>query len=90
MPDDLRQRYADAIRSAADQSIVGEWVCCDPVNPDHDLCVKGDIARQMLRAVLTDDPEKLFVPSSILDAVMAVRDEELAELRRLVAHPPGR
>jgi hypothetical protein len=79
--DDLRHRYAEAIRTAADFSIVGEWICCNPVNPEHDLCVKGDIARQMLAAVLADDPERLFVPSKLVDAVMAVRDEELERLR---------
>ncbi|MEU6725509.1 hypothetical protein ABZ917_17520 [Nonomuraea wenchangensis] len=85
MSDDLRKRYAEAIRAAAEYAILGEWICCDPVNPEHDLCVKGDIARQMLRAVLADDPEALFVPSGVLDALMAVRDEELSELREQVA-----
>ncbi|MER6942511.1 hypothetical protein ABT294_00685 [Nonomuraea sp. NPDC000554] len=81
MADDLRHRYAEAIRTAADFSIVGEWICCEPVNPEHDLCVKGDIARQMLAAVLADDCETLFVPSKLVDAVKAVRDEELQALR---------
>ncbi|MEU4578965.1 hypothetical protein [Nonomuraea sp. NPDC023979] len=80
---DYRRRIAEAIRAAADCPIVAEWICCDPVNPDHDLCVKGDIARQMLRAVLADDEEKLYLPSGIVDAVLAVRDEEL---ERAVAH----
>ncbi|MFF0864185.1 hypothetical protein ACFYUV_20670 [Nonomuraea sp. NPDC003560] len=85
MADDLRRRYAEAIRSAADFSIMGEWICCDPINPDHELCVQGGIARQMLAAVLTDDPERLFVPSKLVNAVMAVRDEGMESLRELAA-----
>lgn len=81
MADDLRHRYAEALATAADFSIIGEWICCEPINLDHDLCVKGDIARQMLRAVLADDPDRLFVPSGLVGAVMAVRDEELERLR---------
>jgi hypothetical protein len=79
--EDLRQRIAEAIRGAADYPIVAEWICCDPVKPDHDLCVQGDAARKMLRAVLADDPEVLFLPSGVVDAVMAVRDEELERLK---------
>ncbi|WP_214322070.1 hypothetical protein [Nonomuraea sediminis] len=73
----LRRQYAAAIREAADYSIVGEWICCDPVNPDHELCFKADIARQMLAAVLADDPDRLFVPSRLADAVMAINDQYL-------------
>src|SRR5690606_9312085 len=78
---DYRDRVAEALRAAAEYSIVGEWICCDPINPDHELCVKGDIARQMLRAVLADDEEVLFVPSKVVDVVLAVPNPELERLR---------
>ncbi|MFD7999887.1 hypothetical protein [Streptomyces mirabilis] len=64
--------------AAAEQHIVAEWICCEPVNPKHQLCAKGQAALSMVRSLLVDaDPEQAWNPAApLLDAV-------LAELRRM-------
>lgn len=55
----------------AEHHIVAEWICCEPINPEHDLCVQGDATRQMVKALLVDDPEAIR-PAPLLDAVLPV------------------
>lgn len=58
----------------AEQHIVAEWICCEPVEPGHTLCAKGYAALGMVKTLLVDgDPEKVWNPSApLLDAVLAV------------------
>lgn len=51
----------------AEQYIVAEWICCDPVEPKHHLCAKGHAALAMVKTLLVDsDPV-----APLLDAVLA-------------------
>jgi hypothetical protein len=60
--------------AVAEHNIIAEWICCEPINPEHDLCVQGDATRQMVKALLVDDPEAAR-PAPLLDAVLAVLPE---------------
>ncbi|MFE2967542.1 hypothetical protein ACFXKC_28490 [Streptomyces sp. NPDC059340] len=57
----------------AEQHIVAEWICCEPVDPKHELCSKGQAAIDMARSLLVDaDPAKAWNPAApLLDAVLA-------------------
>ena len=70
----LREQVADALRGAFDTAITAEWICCDPVRTDHDLCSRADIMRKAVRGLLTDDPDYdiPLMRSAVLDAVMDV------------------
>ncbi|MFG3170610.1 hypothetical protein [Streptomyces sp. NPDC048200] len=57
--------------AVAEHNIVAEWICCEPINPDHELCVQGDATRRMVKALLVDDPEAIR-PAPLLDTVVAV------------------
>ncbi len=81
---DLREQIAEALRTTVDDQIVAEWICCDPVRADHEMCSKADAARQMARTLLTDDPEWYDDGAPVLDAVMAVVQPELNRLHFLV------
>src|SRR5206468_1828976 len=58
----------------AEHHIVAEWICCEPLDPKHDLCAQGYAALGMARTLLVDsDPEQAWNPAApVLDAVMAV------------------
>jgi hypothetical protein len=60
--------------AVAEHRIVAEWICCEPINPKHDLCVQGDATLRMVKALLVDDPEAIR-PAPLLDAVLAVLPE---------------
>jgi hypothetical protein len=60
--------------AVAEHNIIAEWICCEPINPEHDLCVQGDATRQMVKALLVDDPEAAR-PAPLLNAVLAVLPE---------------
>lgn len=87
LPVSLRDRIAPILRDAIDRQLIAEWICCNPVNREHELCSYGDDAREALGPVLADDPG--FPPSRlVMDAVMAVvgpvladRDDEIARLQ---------
>ena len=55
--------------ATAEHHTVAEWICCDPINPDHALCAQGGAALRMLQALLVDDPEA-WKPAPLLDEVM--------------------
>ncbi|MGW1961791.1 hypothetical protein ACWCPD_16120 [Streptomyces sp. NPDC001935] len=65
-----RAALAAHLWAVAEHHIVAEWICCEPINPEHDLCVQGDATRQMVKALLVDDPEAIR-PAPLLDAVLA-------------------
>jgi hypothetical protein len=79
--DGLRTRIADALRESIDTQIVAEWVCCDPVRPDHALCTAADQARRMVAGLLADDPDRHPERSPVLDAVLGVVGPEVQYLR---------
>jgi hypothetical protein len=60
--------------AVAEHNIIAEWICCEPIKPKHDLCVQGEATRQMVKALLVDDPEAAR-PAPHLDAVLAVPPE---------------
>lgn len=58
----------------AEHHIVAEWICCEPLQPGHDLCAQGYTALGMVKTLLVDgDPEKAWNPSApLLDAVLGL------------------
>lgn len=66
-----RAAIAAHLWQIAEHHTVAEWICCDPIDPAHDLCVQGGVALQMLKALLVDDLEA-WKPAPLLDAVMAL------------------
>jgi hypothetical protein len=66
----LRDHIAKALWSAAEHNVIAEWICCDPIDPKHGLCVQGDAALRMLKALIVDDPEA-WKPAPLPDAVLA-------------------
>lgn len=76
-PTDLRAQVAARLWEVAEHNIIAEWICCDPIDPTHQLCVKGDATLLMTKALLVDSPEA-WKPAPLLDAVME-------ELRRMAA-----
>lgn len=77
---DLRAKIAEALRATFDREAIGEWICCDPINPNHILCQQGDTTRTMARALLADDPDAFPERSRVVDAVMGVVEARLNEL----------
>lgn len=71
-PGDLRERIGVTLRDVFDHRIIAEWICCDPINPEHDLCARGQAAREMVASLLEDDQTRGGSPSPILDAVLPV------------------
>lgn len=76
---DDRAALAEKLWQIAEHHIVAEWICCEPLEPRHELCAKGYAALGMARTLLVDsDPEKAWNPAApVLDAVLA----ELAAAR---------
>lgn len=65
----LRAEVAARLWQVAKHKIIAEWICCDPIDPKHQLCVKGDATLRMTKALLVDSPEA-WEPAPLLDAVM--------------------
>ncbi|WP_282084063.1 hypothetical protein [Streptomyces tendae] len=56
----------------AERHIVAEWICCEPLEPGHDLCAKGYEALGMVKSLLVDaDPGEAWNPSAPLLSVLA-------------------
>ena len=64
-----RAAVSAALWAASEHHTVAEWICCDPIDPAHALCVQGGAALRMLKALLVDDPEA-WKPAPLLDEVM--------------------
>lgn len=69
-PQALRAHVSRRLVQLAEERCVAEWICCDPVDPTHLLCVQGNAARRMLTGLLTDDEEVWPPTSELLDEVM--------------------
>lgn len=64
----------------AEHHIVAEWICCEPLEPRHDLCTQGYAALGMAKTLLVDsDPKEAWNPAApLLDAIIG----DLEQLRR--------
>lgn len=67
----LRRAVSAKLWQVAEQTIIAEWICCEPLDPTHTLCAKGYSTLRMVRALLVDDPEA-WRPAPLLDAVMGL------------------
>ncbi len=85
---DLHRRYADAMWKAAEYVIVAELICCDPINPAHDLCVTGDAVRKLVHQLIYNTPD-VASSAELTDAVLAVRDDELSRALRIADYHAG-
>jgi DNA-binding MarR family transcriptional regulator len=66
----MRKLASERLLAIALERTEREWICCDPIDVSHPLCVQGEATRTMLKALLTDD-ETVFPPNSdVLDEVM--------------------
>lgn len=65
-----RAAVSAALWAAAEHNTIAEWICCDPIDPNHHLCMQGGAALQMLKALLVDDPEA-WKSAPLLDTVMS-------------------
>jgi hypothetical protein len=77
----------------AEHHIVAEWICCEPLNPKHDLCAKGYAALGMAKTLLVDsDPKEAWNPNApLLDAILAMLpapDRQTALERVRALHQP--
>ena len=67
-----RTEISARLMAVAQHTIVAEWICCEPLDPKHDLCAQGYATREMTRALLVDDPEASVTAAPLLDAVMGL------------------
>ncbi len=67
---ELRDAVCEALWAAAEHNIIAEWICCEPLEPDHDLCAQGYAAMRMIKALIIDDP-KAATPAPLAAAVLA-------------------
>jgi hypothetical protein len=75
--DVLREEVDRAALSAklweiAEQHIVAEWICCEPLEPGHTLCAKGYAALGMAKTLLVDSPGAWNPEAPLLNAVLAL------------------
>lgn len=84
---ELRDQIAEALREVFDYQIIAEWICCEPVNPAHDLCAWGETVRQAVQGLLSDHAGDQYGRSKVLDQVtgklQARLGEQAAEIERL-------
>lgn len=75
-PPDRRAEISAKLWEIAKQTITAEWICCQPVNPDHRPCTQGDVALSMVKVLLVDSPEAWNPAAPLLDAVMGLLPSE--------------
>jgi hypothetical protein len=68
----LREQLSARLWEVAEDRIVAEWICCEPLDPSHDLCAKGYATLEMVKTLLVDDPEAWNPNAPLLDAILAV------------------
>ncbi len=71
-PEAFRALVSAEVLHVAIERTTREWICCNPVNPDHELCVKGEATVNMLTALLTDDDAVFPSRSDVLDVIMGL------------------
>lgn len=67
---EMRKRLAESLRTTIAYELTAEWICCEPVNPLHHLCVIGNFAKSMMEDLLADDVELYPETSKVLDAAV--------------------
>lgn len=77
-PAERRAEISKKLWEVAQQHIAAEWICCDPVNLNHTLCVQGNATMIMVKALLVDSPDAWNPAAPLLDAIMGLLPE-LAE-----------
>jgi hypothetical protein len=78
MSDDLtREEVSALLREAVEHHIIAEWICCEPVDPKHHLCVQGFSALGMAVSLVADaDPEEAWNPEApLLSLVLKLMDD---------------
>lgn len=66
----LRALVSQCVLARAVERVEREWICCDPVDESHKLCVQGRATINMLEALLTDDENAFPSRSDVLDVIM--------------------
>jgi hypothetical protein len=66
----LRALVSREVLATAIERVEREWICCNPVQVDHDLCKQGEAALRMVTALLRDDEERFPARSDVLDVIM--------------------
>lgn len=72
---DRRAAISAKLWEIAKQHIIAEWICCEPLEPDHTLCAKGCAALGMVKTLLVDSPEAWNPAAPLLDAIMGMLPE---------------
>lgn len=73
----------------AEHHIIAEWICCEPLEPRHDLCAKGYAALGMAKTLLVDSPEAWNPNAPLLDAVLAMLPATAEEHRLALSDALG-
>ncbi|MBD3004817.1 hypothetical protein [Streptomyces sp. 5-10] len=55
----LDSRIGEMLRQAAEERIIAEWICCDPIDPHHQLCVQGAAALRMITSLTVGESAPL-------------------------------
>lgn len=93
-----RDQVSQKLWEVAEHTIITEWICCEPIDPNHSLCVQGDATLTMVKALLIDDPQASRTAAPLLDVVMrlmAAHTQAAAQklldmhAEALILHGPG-
>jgi hypothetical protein len=79
--DDVSRR----LWQVAEHDITAEMICCDPLEPDHDLCARGYTALDVAKELFVDNPDS-YKTAPVLDAVMRLLSAQ-TRLDRTVGPP---
>lgn len=64
-----RDNVSERLWRVAEHDITAEMICCDPLEPGHDLCARGYTALEVTKELFVDNPDA-WKPAPVLDAVM--------------------
>lgn len=78
----LRDRIAAALWQTVEHDIVAEWICCEPIDPSHTLCVQGGAAMRMIKSLIFDGDRTL---ADVALAVLPAPADRAAVLRDFVS-----
>jgi len=80
-----RAEVGRSLWQVAEHNITAEMICCDPLEPGHDLCARGYTALDVTRELFIDNPDA-HKPSPLLDAVMQLLTAQ-AQLNQTIKPP---
>lgn len=74
-----RAELSAQLWEVAKEHIVGEMICCEPLDPEHTLCARGyDILEMVEWLLVGADPKEAWNPQPVLlDAVVRAVDDRL-------------